>query len=76
MDAVSEKLMRDYLDQYDINREQLYLLFSIGLDERIKQRMGEIANENGFKNVKWIQAGAMISTHAGPGGVGISGLEV
>jgi DegV family protein with EDD domain len=75
MDAVSEKLMRDYLDQYDIDRGQLYLLYSIGLDERIKQRMGEIANDNGFKNVKWIQAGAMISTHAGPGGVGIASLE-
>jgi DegV family protein with EDD domain len=75
MDAVSEKLMRDYLDQYDIDRGQLYLLYSIGLDERIKQRMVEIANDNGFKNVKWIQAGAMISTHAGPGGVGIVGLE-
>jgi fatty acid-binding protein DegV len=37
--------------------------------------MVEIANDNGFKNVKWIQAGAMISTHAGPGGVGIAGLE-
>ena len=76
MEAVSEKLMREYLDQYDIDREQLYLLYSIGLDERIKQRMDEITKESGFKNIKWIQAGAMISTHAGPGGVGIAGLEV
>ena len=76
MEAVSEKLMREYLNQYDIDREQLYLLYSIGLDERIKQGMDEIAKEAGFKNVKWIQAGAMISTHAGPGGVGIAGLEV
>jgi DegV family protein with EDD domain len=76
MDVVSEKLMRDYLTQYDINRDQLYLLYSIGLDERIKQGMDGIAREFGFKNVKWIQAGAMISTHAGPGGVGIAGLEV
>jgi DegV family protein with EDD domain len=76
MDVVSEKLMRDYLEQYDIDREQLFLLYSIGLDEDIKQRMDEIAKEAGFQNVKWIQAGAMISTHAGPGGVGIAGLEV
>jgi fatty acid-binding protein DegV len=68
--------MRDYLDQYNIDRGQLYLLYSIGLDERIKQQMTEIASEAGFNNVIWIQAGAMISTHAGPGGVGISGLEV
>lgn len=76
MDVVSEKLMRDYLEQYNIDREQLYLIYSIGLDEGIKQGMDKIAKEAGFKNVKWIQAGAMISTHAGPGGVGVAGLEV
>lgn len=76
MDVVSDKLMREYLTQYDIDREQLYLIYSIGLDDRIKQRMDEIAKEFGFINVNWIQAGAMISSHAGPGGVGIAGLEV
>ncbi|MEY2195699.1 DegV family protein [Neobacillus sp. BF23-41] len=76
MEIVSEKLIRDYLGQYDIEKEQLYLLYSVGLDEKIKQGMDEIAKETGFKNVKWIQAGGMISTHAGPGGIGIAGLEV
>nr|WP_255639717.1 DegV family protein [Aquibacillus saliphilus] len=76
MSVVSEKLIRDYLKQYDIDRQQLYLIYSIGLDDSIKQRVDEIANENGFKNVKWIQAGAMISTHAGPGGLGIAGIEI
>ncbi|ASN06981.1 DegV family protein [Virgibacillus necropolis] len=76
MSIVTEKLMRDYLNQFDIDREQLYFQYSIGLDESIMQRMDEIAKENGFKNVKWMQAGAMISTHAGPGGFGIAGLEV
>ncbi|QKY68703.1 DegV family protein [Lentibacillus sp. CBA3610] len=76
MSSVAEKLMQDYLNQYDIDREQLYFLYSIGLDERIKQRMDDIAKENQFKNVKWMQAGAMISTHSGPGGFGIAGLEV
>ena len=76
MDGISEKLMQDYLNQYNIDREQLYLLYSVGLDERIKERMDEMAKESGFKNVKWMQAGAMISTHAGPGGFGMAGLEV
>ncbi|MDM5327054.1 DegV family protein [Neobacillus sp. CF12] len=76
MEVVSEKLMRDYLEQYDIDRGQLYLLYSIGLDEEIMQGMDIIAKEAGFHNVNWIQAGSMISTHAGPGGVGIAGLEV
>jgi DegV family protein with EDD domain len=75
MSIVAEKLMRDYLNQYDIDRKQLYLIYSIGLDESIKRRMDEIAKETGFQNVTWMQAGAMISTHAGPGGFGIAGIE-
>ena len=75
MSIVAEKLMRDYLNQYDIDRTQLYLIYSVGLDESIKRRMDEVAKELGFENVTWMQAGAMISTHAGPGGFGIAGLE-
>lgn len=76
MDIVAEKLMRDYLNEYNIDRKQLYLIYSIGLDEQIKKRLEEIAKETGFENVKWMQAGAMISTHAGPGGFGIAGIEL
>ncbi|WP_100011206.1 DegV family protein [Lentibacillus sediminis] len=75
MNRLSEKLIRDFFNQYDINRDQLYLIYSIGLDEAIKQRMNEIAAEHGFLNIKWMQAGAMISTHSGPGGFGIAGIE-
>ncbi|CAM5217018.1 DegV family protein with EDD domain OS=Ureibacillus acetophenoni OX=614649 GN=SAMN05877842_10897 PE=4 SV=1 [Ureibacillus acetophenoni] len=75
MSIVAEKLMKDYLTEYDIDRNQLYLLYSIGLDESIKRRIDEIAINEGFKNVRWMEAGAMISTHAGPGGFGIAGLE-
>lgn len=75
MSIVAEKLMRDYLSQYNINRQQLYLIYSIGLAESIKKRMEEVAKEAGFEKVTWMQAGAMISTHAGPGGFGIAGIE-
>ncbi len=76
MSVVAEKLMHDYINQYNIDKEQIYLIYSIGLDENIKQQMDKMAKEAGFQNVKWIQAGAMISTHAGPGGFGIAGIEV
>ncbi|AVQ98407.1 EDD domain protein [Oceanobacillus iheyensis] len=76
MSSVAEKFIREYFNQYDINREQLYLIYSIGLAEDIKNRMEEIATEHGFKNITWMQAGAMISTHSGPGGFGVAGIEV
>lgn len=75
MNNVAEKLMQEYLNQYNIDRKQLYLIYSIGLDESIKKQMGELAKEKGFEKIIWMQAGAMISTHAGPGGFGIAGLE-
>ncbi len=75
MSTVTEKLIQDYLNQYDIDKGQIYLVYSLGLDEKIKERMTDVAKEHGFKNISWIQAGAMISTHAGPGGFGIAGLE-
>lgn len=75
MSIVAEKLMRDYLNEYDINRKQLYLIYSIGLGESIKRQVEIIAKEAGFENFTWMQAGAMISTHAGPGGFGIAGIE-
>lgn len=76
MSTVAEKMMQDYLNDYKIDREQLYFIYSIGLDEQIKKRMDEIAADAGFKNVKWIQAGGMISTHSGAGGFGVAGIEV
>jgi len=73
---VAEKLLQDFLNDYNIDRKQLYFQYSIGLDETIKEQMNEVAKEAGFESVIWVQAGAMISTHAGPGGFGVAGLEV
>ena len=54
---------------------EVYYSSNIGLDESIKRNMEDIVKETGFENITWIQAGAMISTHAGPGGFGIVGIE-
>lgn len=75
MRYVAEKLMQDYLNQYDIDRKQLNLIYSIGLNETIKRNMEKIAKDKGFEKVEWIQGGPTISTHAGPGCFGISGIE-
>ena len=76
MSKVAEKLIRDFLEQYNIDRQQLTLIYSVGLDESIKRNMEKLAKENGFENVAWIQGGPTISTHSGPGCFGISGIEI
>ncbi len=75
MSVVIEKLIQDYFNQYNLDKEQLFFIYSIGIDEKIKKNITEIAKENGFENITWLQAGAMISSHAGPGGLGVAGIE-
>lgn len=61
---------------HNMDRKQLNLIYSIGLDEQIKIRLEAITKETGSENVRWMQAVAMISTHTGPGGFGIAGIEL
>lgn len=75
MNMVAEKLMKDYLHRYQIDRQQVYFIYSLGFDDQIKQRLNQLAQEEGFQNITWIQAGGVISTHAGPGAFGVAGLE-
>lgn len=75
MSRVAEKYLNEYIDRYNMDKEQIYLLFSLGLEEHIKLRMEEIAKEKGFKKIIWIQTGCVISTHSGPGAIGIAGFE-
>lgn len=75
MKRVSVEYLNEFVDKYDLEKEHVYLLYSLGLDEEIKHQMVEIMKEKGFKKIIWIQTGCVISTHSGPGAVGIAGFE-
>jgi DegV family protein with EDD domain len=72
---IVEKYMKEYIDKYDMDKERIYLLYSFGLEEHVKQLMEEVAKEKGFKKIVWIQAGCMISAHSGPGAIGLAAFE-
>ena len=72
---IVEKYMKEYINKYPMEKEQIYLIYSLGLEEHIKERMEQIAKEEGFKKIIWIQAGCMISAHSGPGAIGIAAFE-
>lgn len=76
MGSIAEKYLNEYLARYNFDKEKIYLIYSLGLEEKIKMRMEDIAKEKGYKKIIWIQAGCVISTHSGPGAVGIAGFEV
>lgn len=74
MDSVAPKLLSDFIDQYDLEREQLTLIYSRGINESLMQEMEQKAKAEGFVDVIWVEAGPTISTHAGPGCFGVAGI--
>lgn len=76
MKQVIERMFQDYTANYNLDKEHIYLLYSLGLDDATREKMEKLAKEAGFKNIHWVQAGNVISTHAGPGGAGFAALEI
>jgi DegV family protein with EDD domain len=76
MSNIAEKYLNEFLGRYNMEKEQLYLLYSIGLEDCIKSKVEEIVKGKGFKKIIWIQTGCVISTHSGPGALGIAGFEL
>lgn len=72
---IVEKYMTEYIEKYNMDKEVIYIIYSLGLEEEVKKRMGEIAKEKGFEKVIYVQTGCMISCHSGPGAIGIVAVE-
>lgn len=76
MTKVAAQLVKDYAENYKLDRECLWLVYTIGLSEEVKKSVEIAAEECGFKEIKWIQANGVITTHGGPAAFGLAGLTV
>ena len=59
------------LSAYHNDLEDIILLYTYGIDEKILHDSEMKARELGFQNIYKIQAQGVITTHAGPSGFGI-----
>ena len=75
MKRIAEKYLNDFIDKHNMDREQIIFIYSLGLEDHIKQYMEESAKKKGFKKIIWVQTGCVISTHSGPGAIGIVGFK-
>lgn len=74
MIKVASQLVKDYTEQYNLDRECLWCVHTIGLSEDVMSKVEETADECGFKTVSWIPANGVITTHGGPAAFGLSGF--
>ena len=75
MVKVAAKLIKEYSVNYNLKKDCLWLVYTIGLSEEVKESVKEAAKECGFANLMWIQAAGVITTHGGPAAFGIAGFS-
>ena len=75
MEKVAAQLIRDYSETYNLDRESpLWIIYTVGLSDEVKQAVQKAADECGFKELEWVLAHGVITTHGGPAAMGMAGF--
>lgn len=72
---VVPKLICDYIEQYNLQKDHVYFIHSPYLEDDIKQLAEATAKEQGVKSITWVKTGCVITCHGGPGAFGIVGIS-
>lgn len=75
MVKVAAQLIRDYAEAYRLKRDRLWLVYTAGLSDEVRHSAEESAKECGFKELCWIKANGVITTHGGPAAFGLAGFS-
>ncbi len=76
MTKVAAQLVTDFAEKYDLDREEtLWLISVVGFSDSVRAIVENAAKEAGFKKIRWIQAGGVITTHGGPAAFGMAGFS-
>lgn len=75
MKKAAAQLIRDYANTYHLERDILWMVYTVGLQDEIRTAAEETAKECGFKKIQWVQAQGVITTHGGPAAFGIAGFS-
>ncbi|MGB3161077.1 MAG: DegV family protein [Carnobacterium sp.] len=67
--------VKDFVTNFNIDPETLTIGGTDGLSEAYKQLGEATLNKYGYQDPQWFTAGAVISSHGGPGAFGIIGIE-
>jgi DegV family protein with EDD domain len=74
MKSVAQEMIKDFFSKSEIDKKEVYLVHSSRVDDDVKADMEKYVRELGVKKVVWLQTGCVITTHVGPGGIGIAAM--
>ena len=75
IENIVPKLIEEFSSDKNLDKKEVYLIWSIGLSDAIRKLAEEKAKEMGFEKINWMQTGCVITTHGGPGSFGIVGFS-
>jgi len=74
MNLATKKLVKNYLDKYQFEKESFFMINGHHLNNQIKEMAIDIAKSYGYEKIRWVNTGCVIATHGGPGSFGIGGI--
>jgi DegV family protein with EDD domain len=75
MENIVPKLIEEYSNMKNLDKKEVWLLWSIGLSNAVRRAAEDKVKEIGFEKIRWMQTGCVITTHGGPGSFGIVGFS-
>lgn len=74
MKKIARQLIIDYAENYHLDRDILWFVRTVGLASEVQMVAEETAKECGFRQIQWLQANGVITTHGGPAAFGLAGF--
>lgn len=74
-DRSLKKMIEDFFKSYNIDPDTVLIIGAPDIDDNYKEMIYDLLKENGIQEARWMKAGAVISSHGGPGAIGITGIE-
>lgn len=74
-DNCLKKMINTFFESYDIDPATVLAVGAPDVEANQKEMIFDLLREHGIQKAEWITAGAVISSHGGPGAIGIVGIE-
>lgn len=74
-DNCLKRMINDFFKSHKTNPYTVMVIGAPAIEDNKKEMIYDLLRENGVEKTKWMKAGSVISSHGGPGAVGIIGIE-
>jgi fatty acid-binding protein DegV len=75
MTKAAAQMVKDYADHYDLEKKHIWIVYTVGLSDEVRQSIEAAVKECGFQDATWVLAAGVITTHGGPAAFGLAGFS-